>query len=418
MDAERALISRIAYSGDGLDRIAGEGIGPEHFADRQAQEIWRFLNEHTRKYGGQPSLAVLRGQFPGYDFPMVSDGLDYIYDRFKAEVDRRESARIIEDLAEAVNDPARKQTMAELMLEQARRLAQATPAQTRIARLSDIRKRIEEYDRLATGKVDPWGIRMGIPTFDDLTMGIQPHEYVTISGWLGTGKSTLTQWLMLNAYKEGKSCLYVSMEMESNALLRKWDSMITNVNYQDMKRGTLTGEERQKWEKAADRVSQGANDILIIDDVRNYNVDRVYQDAVKYRPDMVAIDYISLMSTSRSTAGLKNWEQIMHISNNLKQIARALKVPIVAVAQTNRDSVDAGPQLEHIAHSIAINQDSDIVISLYANQEMKDNKRMQVRMLKNRDGRTKNVDLEWDMEHMFFRELPATLPFTQQAQGR
>lgn len=412
MEPERALLAKVSYAGTGVESLVGDGIGPEHFREGDASGLWVFLTDHTRKYGQQPSLAAVRSAFPGYDLPIVQDALGFVREKFLDDFDRRQAIRSLEDLADAVNDPSRSDTMGELMLEQARRLSQGMP-NTKIARLSDMKSRIAEYDIIAaTGS--PYGIKMGIPTFDELTFGMQQHEYITVSGWLGTGKSTLAQWIMLNAYKDGHTPMYISLEMEARALLRKWDVMLTNVPYRDLKAGTLSKADRKRWQRVAEDVDskKAERDLLIIDDVRNFTVDRVYSEMAKHKPGLVTIDYISLMTTARSV-GPSTWEKIMFISNSLKQIARSLKIPILAVAQTNRDSVDAGPQLHHVSHSIAINQDSDIVLSLYRSDEMKENNRMEVRMLKNRDGPIKNTDLEWDMSTMRFKEMDRVMPFVR-----
>ena len=103
----------------------------------------------------------------------------------------------------------------------------------------------------------------------------------------------------------------------------------------------------------------------------------------------------------------------MYLTQNLKQLSRSLKIPIIGVAQTNRESATGGAKLENIAWSVAIIQDSDIVLGLHQDQEMKDEKMMELRMLKNRDGQTLDVNLKWDMSRMKFsqwRESDAFIP--------
>jgi replicative DNA helicase len=184
-----------------------------------------------------------------------------------------------------------------------------------------------------------------------------------------------------------------------------------------MKSGTLTNEERRIWEEVAKKVSSGEakSDIIVLDDVRNYTVDRVFSDIVKYQPDMVCIDYISLMHTPRSQGMNSTWEKLMFISNHLKQTARQLKVPIVAVAQTNRESAESGPELRNVSWSVAINQDSDIVLGLHRGEEEENNRQIQLKMLKNRDGRLRNTRLFWDMETMDFGPWDETKMFNRKA---
>lgn len=156
------------------------------------------------------------------------------------------------------------------------------------------------------------------------------------------------------------------------------------------------------WEEAAERVQQVPNDIIAIDDIAHCTVDHVYAKTVKYEPELVTVDYITLMDTSRS-AGQSMWEKVTYITQALKQQTRSLKIPMIGIAQTNIDSAEEGAALQNIAYSRSIGQDSDLVIGLHQNQKMREEMQMEARLLKNRDGSVKNTHLLWDMERMRFR---------------
>src|SRR5262249_55528774 len=147
---------------------------------------------------------------------------------------------------------------------------------------------------------------------------------------------------------------------------------------------------------------------------RDFTVDRAYAELVRWSPDILCIDYITLMSAPRS-AGNQTWERVQHITQNLKQISRTLKIPIIGVAQTNRSSADLGAELENVAFGLSIIQDSDIVLGLYRDKagEMKKNKQMTVKLLKNRDGMQINTDLFWDMDNMTFGPWKESMAFNR-----
>jgi replicative DNA helicase len=397
LDAERLLIAKCAHSGQ-VERLIQEGVRTEQFLDPELGGIWDFLVNHFRKYKAAPSFAVIKERFPNHNFEIVTDSLDYVRDRFRDDVRYRVAVDTVRDLAKHVDEHGAGDFDA-IMMEAARRVAQAVPS-GRVGRLSDMQKRIEAYDKaLAEGVVK--GIQMGIPMFDKVTLGVQPHEYVSVVGWQGTGKSTLVQWLIFNAYAQGKTSLYISLEMEIEALFRKWDTMCTNFEYHALKALELSPKDRQKWEEAAARVAKGPHDIIALDDVVGCNVDKIYAETVRYEPDMVAIDYITLMETSRSI-GQSMWEKVTYITQALKQQARTLKIPVYGVAQTNINSAQEGAALDNIAYSRSIGQDSDLVLGLFQNEGMRENSQMQVRLLKNRDGAIRSADLLWEMETMKF----------------
>lgn len=375
-----------------------DGVKTEHFIDPELADIWDFLVAHYRKYKAAPSFAIVKEKFPNHNFEIVTDALEYVLDRFREAVSYRLAVDTVRDLAKYIEENGAT-NIDSVMMEAARRVARHAPS-SRVGRLSDMKKRIEEYDkRKEEGFVH--GIQMGIPDFDRVTLGIQPHEYVSIVGWQGTGKSTLAQWLVFNAYAQARTSMYVSFEMEIEALYRKWDTMFTGFEYQKLKALELDDKDRAKWEEAAERVSKGPHDIIAIDDVAGYDVDKIYADTVRYEPDLVVIDYITLMKHPRNSSG-DMWQVVTMMTQALKQQARTLKIPLIGIAQTNIDSAEQGAQLQNIAYSRSIGQDSDIVLGLYQNDPMRIEKQMQVRLLKNRDGALRNADLFWEMETMNF----------------
>ena len=139
----------------------------------------------------------------------------------------------------------------------------------------------------------------------------------------------------------------------------------------------------------------------------------VFAETVRYKPDLVVVDYISLMDAPRK-AGDKSWQQIGAISRDLKLNAQTLAVPVIAAAQTNRDSVSQGVKLETIAFSSSIGMDADIVIGLQQDEDMKAEEKMDVVMVKNRDGKTGRVQMNWKMENMQFGERPPDSSFRKQ----
>jgi replicative DNA helicase len=363
------------------------------------KQIFAFISEHARRYRQAPSFNTIREKFPDHNFEVTDESFDYLLDNFNTQVKRRHAIDAVRDLAGAIDDPEQVANIDSLFLEKSRELASIVPS-AKLHRFSDMESRIAEYE--TTDGDAKTGIDMGIPILDHLTMGIQPHEYVTVMGWTGTGKSTLAQWMLFNAWAQGKTPMLVSLEMEAKSLFRKWDTMLTHFEYHNLKSHNLRDEDIERWKTRAKAVKDHPNDIIVMDDIRDFTVDRAYAELVRWQPDILCIDYITLMSTSRS-AGKQTWEKIQYLTNNLKQIARTTNIPIIGIAQTNRLSADAGAELENVAFGMSIIQDSDMVLGLYRNDEMKQNRQMQVKMLKNRDGMTQNAELYWDMNTMDFK---------------
>jgi replicative DNA helicase len=404
MDVERLLLGKVAHTGQ-IEQMQAAGITEEHFNEEIHRDIYRFMCDHARKFKGAPSLQVIRSQpeFENYNFELATDSLEYLKDAFIKLVKKRFAITSLQDLAQEVAK-GNVEDFDGMFLETSRKLAQLMPS-AELARFSDMEKRIDEYE---TGERVDLGIRMGIPAFDKLTFGIQPHEFVTISGWQGTGKSTLSGWIVYNAWMQDRTSLVVSLEMEAPALMRKWDTMLTNFEYNQLKAGTLSAEDLENWRLKAKQMKEKKADIIVKDDVRHCTPDYVYAQIVRYEPDLVVVDYISLMETARSQGGTQMWEKVTYLTQALKQIARTTGTPIIGVAQTNINSAQGGARLDNISYSRSIGQDSDIVIGLNQDDEMKENKQMEVRLLKNRDGATCETDMFWDMSRMKFGDWNET----------
>jgi replicative DNA helicase len=400
MDYERALISKMAQT-MGVESLMAHGIETGHFDTKVHQDIYTYSVEHTKRHRTPPSFDLVRSKFPDYGFDSVPDAMTAVLEEFTKQVKRRIAIEEGRELMKAIDDPTRVGKIEEVWAESARRLMQVVPAPS-ISRFSEMPKRIELYRQLLrTGQLP--GIAMGIPAFDQRTLGIQLHELVTIAGWQGTGKTTLGLYVTFQSYIQGKTPMIISLEMEAEALFRKFDVMATNLEYHAVKAMQLGEGDIKKWEQWAERASTAANDIIIIDDIKSCTVDAVHGSIVRYAPDITLVDYVSLMDAPKHASG-SMWEKLTHITGGLKQSARTMKTPIVAIAQTNKDSYEGGADLSNISYSRSIGQDSDLVFGLHQTPDMRQNNQMEVRMLKNRDGARCEAKMHWNMARMQFRE--------------
>lgn len=400
-DIERDLIAKLVQTGS-WETALSSGIVADHFDDRDLKRVFEKCTDHFRKYRKAPSSKLVREEIAkGQHFDIITDSVEYVIDVFVKGVKRRRAIDALRNLSAVVDDPSKIGSIDELFLEQSRLLAQLIP-QSQVALFSQMESRIQQYkDRVASG-LGPMGIPTGVPTIDNLTLGIQQHEYVSVVGWSGTGKSTFTQYVLFNAYMAGKRPMMISLEMDADSLMRRWDAMATQVQYSSIKAQSMSQSDIDRWEKAAARASKATNDIIVLDDVGRCTVDRVHAEAVRWRPEIIAVDYVSLMLPSRASGAM--WENVTQITQGLKQVARTLKIPIIGVAQTNRDSAEEGATLANISYSRSIGQDSDLVFGLHTTKDMRAEKKMQLRMIKNRDGRTQDVDLFWDLDVMKIEE--------------
>lgn len=239
-----------------------------------------------------------------------------------------------------------------------------------------------------------------------IEVGSSSGCYLVGKTMVPTHNSTLMQHISFSAYLQGKTILFVSLEMDRGPLLRKFDAMAVDLNYRELKGLELGDEAIERWEKWAEDAEEGRDhgkDIIIIDRIGSRTAMGIFAETIRYKPDLVVVDYISLLETAKAGAE-QHWQKIGNISRELKLNAQTIGVPVVAAAQTNRDSVKEGVKLETIAFSSSIGMDSDIVLGLQQDEDMKADEQMEIVMVKNRDGAPGKAVMDWKMDNMQFGE--------------
>lgn len=393
--------------------VIARGITADHFADEDCADVFDWALEFQKEHGATPSINVLKDEFPKFKANVSKDPLSYHMERFVNKVKERMAIELVRDFHDALEDPEEIPNIELRALEMARALTEVVPA-PRATRFSD-KERVDEYDRRQeTGEMH--GILFGIPTIDEEMLGIQPHEIATVVAYMGVGKSILMAYIAYNAYLQGKTSLFISLEMEAEALLRRIDVMASNIKYHALKALELDQGDRQKWEQILERAHQDRHqrDIIIRDDIPNCTADNVWAETYRYKPDLVIVDYLELMKTPRGVAS-QHWEKVSFSGTQLKQNARTMRVPIITAAQLTRDGGKGEVTLANVGYQ-SVGKHSDIVIGLRQDDEMAEAQEMEALTLKNRDGKKPNATLRWQLERMDIGEIGVAERFPKRSQ--
>jgi replicative DNA helicase len=274
----------------------------------------------------------------------------------------------------------------------ANQLAEVVPAPRAeyFGRGAKLRK--ERYDRRKREGDKP-GVMLGIPRYDAIMQGLQEHELLVYAGPPGSGKTTGMQHTTMSAYLQGRSSLFVSLEVEAEQILRKFDVMLSNVSYLAMKSLAMDAGDERKWLEILERaeLESPEREIVIRDDIKNCTVEKVTAETIRHKPQLVVVDYLEEM---RSRKGMSDWESVRENARGLKQQARVTRIPHVTGTQINRDGDTAHQSIHKIA---------DAIIQLYPDDD--DEKIMLYRLLKYRDGPSRaEVTMEWDLDRMVIQQ--------------
>lgn len=241
------------------------------------------------------------------------------------------------------------------------------------------------------------GLDTGFEALNHYTLGLQPTELYIIAARPSMGKSAFALNITTNVakLKSNPYIAFFSLEMGVDQLVGRMLSSEGNVMSNHLRTGKLSSAEWQQLSVASDRMSK-LN--ILFDDSGTVKVTDLRQKCRKLaqenRLDLVVIDYLQLLSGS--TPQTNRVQEVSEISRMLKEMARELKIPVIALSQLSR-SVESRtekiPIMADLRESGSIEQDADVVLFLYRDDyynKEKSEKPNQVDVLvaKNRSGAT------------------------------
>ncbi|MEF2175792.1 MAG: replicative DNA helicase [Candidatus Absconditabacteria bacterium] len=254
---------------------------------------------------------------------------------------------------------------------------------------------------------------------DEMLSGFKPGELIILAARPSMGKTAFALNLALNgAVSQKKSIAIFSLEMGSDQIVDRILSSVSSIPMFKITKGLL---DDQDFMSIGDAMEKLGDTNIYIDDKGGASVNELKSKLRKLiiekgGIDMVIIDYLQLMNGGGRFAG-NRVQEITEISRGLKELARELKLPIIALSQMSRGveaRPDKRPQLSDLRDSGAIEQDADAVMMLYrddyydAETDKKDkngNPYTEVFIRKNRNGPTGDAELVFKKDSMIFFDI-------------
>lgn len=231
---------------------------------------------------------------------------------------------------------------------------------------------IEQIQAAANRTSGLSGLESGYHELDRLTSGWQNSDLIIIAARPAMGKTAFVLSMAKNmAVNYNTPVAIFSLEMSNLQLVNRLISNVCELESQKIKSGQLSPLE---WEQLMTRVKNLYTAPLYIDDTPSLSIFELRTKARRlvreHHVKFIIIDYLQLMNASGMKFGSREQEVSM-ISRSLKQLAKELNIPIVALSQLNRsvESRQGGdgkrPQLSDLRESGAIEQDADIVCFIH-----------------------------------------------------
>ncbi len=286
---------------------------------------------------------------------------------------------------------------------------------------------------IVNGNTKKQGISSGFNSLDSFIGGFKPADFVIIAARPSVGKTALGLAIAINmAFGMELPVGFFSLEMSGASLLERVLSNRAQINNTVLRNGKLKPEDTNKMMTVAENMYEKCENFLI-QDTPNISLMEIRSQARRMKREhniqAIFIDYIGLIDL-QGPANMPRHEQVSIISRSLKSLARELNIPIICLAQVNREGgKDRPPMLADLRDSGSIEQDADLVMLLddpskRINEEGKieqyeeaDNeeenpeeagpkpKRLKVIIAKQRNGRTGAFNINFLADYMTFREI-------------
>ena len=275
----------------------------------------------------------------------------------------------------------------------------------------------ERIDNLHKGTGVTRGTPTGFEKLDNILSGLQKADLIVLASRPSLGKTSLALDIARNAAVYHKIPVGIfSLEMSTPQLVDRFIAAEAHVDLWKLRTGRLS-DQSNDFERINTALSRLAEAPIYIDDAASSTVLQMRAMARRLKTEadlgLIIIDYLQLMQPRAHTDNMV--QQITEISRSLKQLARELDVPVLALSQLSRAVEQRHPpvpRLSDLCESGAIEQDADVVLFIYREDKVKkDSNRPNVAEIlieKHRNGPTGKVELYFSPERASFSTLDET----------
>jgi replicative DNA helicase len=256
------------------------------------------------------------------------------------------------------------------------------------------------------------GIMTGLADVDGIIDGLQPGNLYVLAGRPGMGKSALEGTIAHHVSAAGLTVARFNLEMPQIQIWQRLVCLTTGLDFKKLQRGQFSEQELTTFTRAAGELSQRN---IYIDDTPANTVTAMLSRCRRLQMrgplDLVTVDYLQLMQAERNLGN--RVQEVGEVSRGLKQMAKTLNVPVLALAQLSRgveQRHDKRPILSDLRDSGEIEQDADVVMFLYRDEAYYPDttdvpNQAELNIAKHRNGATGTARLYWNAPRMSFKNL-------------
>ncbi len=401
LDAEQAFLGALLYDNEVYHRVA-DWLKAEHFYDPVHARIYDTATDLIGK-GSLADAVVLKTHFDRDDGLREIGGATYLAILIESAADsaaateyaqiiyelalRRELIRIGDELSNTAGKDAetKSRELIQTIEQQLYNLAEEgsasrgfVPFKQALAESIDTAAAAYERDGGLSG------ISSGLKALDEKLGGLHPSDLIILAGRPSMGKTALATNIAFDIAKNyqyeiqpdgnkkttrGGVVGFYSLEMSAEQLATRLIADYTGIPGYMIRQGTI---DATQYEELREAVLEIQSLPLYIDDTGGLPISALAARARRLKRthglDCIVVDYLQLVTSSKSRSGDSRVQEVSEVTQNLKALAKELQVPVIALSQLSRqveNREDKKPQLADLRESGSIEQDADVVMFVY-----------------------------------------------------
>lgn len=250
---------------------------------------------------------------------------------------------------------------------------------------------------------------VGFDKLDNLLGGLEGGDMIVIGARPAVGKSAFVTQITSTLAKQGKRIGFYNLEMSDKQMYERFVVNESGLSLTRLRRAIrFLGDEEERFNRANEKLLKAENIVITSDGKKK--VSEIYSESKNMDYDIIIIDYLQLLEPESTYKGNRTAE-VGEISRHLKQVAKSLGIPIIALSQLNRASMgrdDKEPTMSELREAGNIEQDASVIMLLW-NLDENDKTRKGCKIEKNRQGECGKVVMKFNGDTMQFEETDETV---------
>jgi len=409
LDAERSVLGAIFIDQDAIVRVV-EFLRPKHFYKKAHVNIYQAMMnlyekrepadlvtvpDELRKMGELENLGGVAYLSELVNSVPTAGNIEHYAKIIKDDSVRRSLLATASKVSELVFEEPEVAELLDKSEQLLYSVSQDRVYQDFVPVKETLEVTFERLDELSKTRGALRGVPTGLKGLDRMLSGLQKEDLVILAARPSVGKSSLAiNIAQYAATRHERGVGFFSLEMGRESVVDRMISAQGDIDNWRITTGNLEQEDFEKYGIAAGELAEAP---IFIDDTPGISVLEMRTKArrlqLEHDINLIVVDYLQLVKGRNRESRV---QEVSEISQGLKNLARELKVPVLALSQLSRAVEQRGgekrPQLSDLRDSGSIEQDADIVMFLYRPDE-EDRENYTLIIAKHRNGPTGEIPL-------------------------